>query len=423
LTQLGTFERRGAGTDAERRAALWLAGHLRQVGRSAEIEPFWCRPNWALAHVWHVALAIAGSLVSVGSPRIGGGLLVAAILCVILDERLGISPGRRLTPEHASQNVIVLQDAGVQNSVPAVHLIITANYDAGRAGWIYGNRLRVPFARLNSALGGRAPGWLAWLIIAMAWLLAIAILRLEGSRGTAIGVAQLVPTAALVVAAALLLEHGSSDFAPGASDNGSGVAVALALDAALATSPPRHARIELVLQGAGDACGIGLRRHLRRRRRELRASNAVILGVAAAGGGSPRWWLSDGPLVPLRYFAGLRRLCESLAHQRAVSGLEHVRGRGATPAFRARSAQLPAITIGALDERRLSPRSHQAADIPGRIDQAALDGVLQFGLMLVDEVDAFLRTRPSDRRHRVALRRPLAVLARRERKPADQLRA
>ena len=57
---LAAFARRGAGTDAERRAASWLAGELRESGREAVIEPFWCRPNWAFAHAWHVFLGARG---------------------------------------------------------------------------------------------------------------------------------------------------------------------------------------------------------------------------------------------------------------------------------------------------------------------------------------------------------------------------
>src|SRR5205807_5403029 len=98
VSALADFEQRGAGTDAERRAALWLQAEIGSADRQARLEPFWCRPNWALAHSWHIALALAGSLVSVSSPRVGGALLLVALLSVIADGAIGISPGRRLTP-------------------------------------------------------------------------------------------------------------------------------------------------------------------------------------------------------------------------------------------------------------------------------------------------------------------------------------
>jgi hypothetical protein len=41
-------------------------------GRSALLEPFWCRPNWALAHAWHALLGLAGGLVAVSDPTSAG---------------------------------------------------------------------------------------------------------------------------------------------------------------------------------------------------------------------------------------------------------------------------------------------------------------------------------------------------------------
>ena len=428
-TALASFEGRGAGTDVERRAAQWLAGQLEAAGRSVRIESFWCRPNWALAHSWHVLLALVGSLVAVSSPRVGGALVLVALISVIADERLGVSPGRRLTLEHASQNVVSeapvrAPGADQEGQEPGVHLIITANYDAGRSGFVYREAVRKPFARATAVFGRLGPiwlGWLGWLTVAMALLLVTAILRLGGDKGTTVGVLQFVGTVGLVLSLALLLEIASSTPTPAASDDGSGVAVALALAAALDAAPPRRLTVEVVLHGAGDGFGIGLRKHLRARRRTLTARNTVVLGVAAAGAGRPRWWASDGQLIAERYFKGLAQLCAQVATQDPTLKLAAHHGRGAAPAFRARTARLPAISIGCLDEAGLPPRSHRADDTPDALEGEALDAAVQFGLMLVDAVDAFLRDQPSGGRHRIALGRPLPVLAGSEREPPDQL--
>ncbi len=237
VTGLTRFDRRGAGTDSERRAALWLCGELQASGQDARLETFWCRPSWALAHAWHVGLGLAGSLVAVSHPSIGGALILVAILSVIADTVTGFSPGRRLTPERASQNVVVAGAADDER----VRLILTANYDAGRVGLAYRGRVRAACARLREVTGGLSPGWIGWLVIGLLWLLAVAILRLEGTRGTPAGIAQLVPTVALVIALAMLIELASADFGPAAGDNGTGVATALALaralDAGAAGSP------------------------------------------------------------------------------------------------------------------------------------------------------------------------------------------
>jgi hypothetical protein len=388
IASLASFEGRGAGTDAERRAAGWLTTQVSGSQRDVRLEPFWSRPNWALAHAWHSAIGLAGSLLSVSEPRVGGALVLVALLSLLADRAIGSSLGRRLTAERASQNVV-----SGRNDRQGVHLIITANYDVGRAGVVYRDRLRRAAARLASITGRAGPGWLGWLALALVWLVVVAVLRVDGYKGTAIEVAQLPPTVGLVLALALLLEQGTARFAPGANDNGSGVAAAIALARALDVSPPRRLDVEVVLQGAGDGGAIGLRRYLRTRRQTHRTSNTIVIGIAACGQGKPCWFQSDGTLVPVRYFTQLRRLAAGVAGESPHLDAGAGRGRGTTPALPARSRRLPAIAIGALDQLGLAPRSHQTADTPERLDTGSVDRVVEFGLALVDAIDAYLASR------------------------------
>jgi hypothetical protein len=387
VAELSRFGGRGAGSDAERRAANWLASELQAAGLDARVEPFWCRPNWALTHLWHVALALAGSLVAVSSPKVGGVLVVIALVSVVTDDLTGRSLGRRLSPERASQNVIT--GSNMAGGRP-VSLLLTANYDAGRTGLAYRTRARRAFVATNRRLGGAAPGWLGWITIAIVWLLAVAIARVGGARGSAISVLQLVPTVGLVLAVALLIELATSDRGPAANDNGSGVAAALALARALSTGPPRNLAVELVLTGAGDGDGIGLSRHVRSRRKTLKRANTVVLGLAASAGGEPRWWVSDGALVPRRYFASLRELCARVAGEETYLNAAPHSDRGTSPAQPGRAAGLPAITIGCRDGDGLAPRSHQRSDTADNVDASSLDELVNYGLLVVDAIDAYV---------------------------------
>jgi hypothetical protein len=394
---LAAFKGRGAGTDSERRAARWLTQQVGQGGRDARLETFWCRPNWALAHAWHCLLAVAGSLLMVAHATVGGVLVLVALLSVLADALAGRSLGRRLTPERASQNVVSPRPPGstprgtTPDGEPPVRLIVTANYDAGRTGIAYRDLLRTPVARLKRLAAGGAltPGWLGWLAVELLWLLAIAALRMTGAGGTALGILQLVPTAALVVELAVLLELAGSAFGPAAGDNASGVGVALALVRALDAAPPRNIGVELVLQGAGDGTMTGLGRHLRRRGRELQPRRTIVLGIAPCGAGDPCWWHSDGPLIPLRYLARLRAIGARVAAGAGRSAGAH-RGRGVSPALPARVRGLPALTIGCIDRRGLASHSHQPGDRPDALDPAAMDALLEFALLLVDEIDGDL---------------------------------
>jgi hypothetical protein len=386
VAALAGFTARGAGTDTERRAAAWLSRELQTGRRDAMLETFWSRPNWPLAAAWHTALALAGSLVSVASPKVGGAMILVAVLSLALDALTGVSLGRRLTFEHASQNVVSPPpDAG-----RPVRLIVTANYDAGRMGLVHRPALRTPAARLRAAVGAAALGWQAWLAIAFVWLLAIAIARDGGATSQGLAVAQLIPTAGLVLTLALLLELASSEFGPGAGDNASGVAVALALARALDFSPPRNLEVEVVLQGASDGSMMGLARYLRARRRKRAAANTIVIGVGACGAGDPCWWTSDGALLPLRFAPRLAGIVAAAVGPGTGLAARPHRGRGVSPAFAARLAGLPAITVGNLDERGLVPRSHLPSDLTGALADGAIDRMLELVLTVVDAIDADL---------------------------------
>lgn len=387
-SRLEGFKGRGAGTDAERRAAQWLAGELRASGRQVNTETFWCRPSWALAHFWHLALAVAGSLAALVSAPVGGALVLASLISVIADATLGISPGRRLTSERASQNV--LASPATSRDPASVTLILAANYDAGRAGLAYRDGIRRAAAAMRRATAGLTPGWLGWVAIADLWLLATATLRIAGHHSHVISVAQFPPTVALLVGLALLLELATADFGPAGGDNGTGVAVAMAIARALDGSPARNLNVELVLEGAGDQGQIGMRRYLRSRRRELGRANTVVLGVAACAGGAPRWWSSDGSLLPRHFTRQLRQLAKQVATDESYLQAAPHAGRGTTPALPARSRRLPALTIGCLDRSGIAPRSHQRTDTASAIETEALDAAVQFGLMLIDAIDTTL---------------------------------
>jgi hypothetical protein len=375
---LADYDRRGPGTDAERRAARWLARELWKQGHRVSVEPFWCRPNWALAHAWHVALALAGSLLAVSHPTVGAVLLAVALLSIAVDALGGASPGRRLTPEHASQNVVAAP-ATERTEAKPVRLIVTANYDVGRSALVYRDALRRPAAWLRRAAGPFALGWLGALSVAIIWLLATAVIRIALPHpGRALDVLQLIPSVALVLTEALLLEAAGAGYGDPAGDDATGTAIAIELVRALQSTPPRNLAPELLLQGAGTGQEIGIRRYLRAHKREVRRDNAVVLGIAPSGVGEPNYWRNDGRLIPIPYARRLRELADARPY----------RGRGGTPALPAAMSGVPAISIGALNQEGLVPRS------PDGVDPEALSSVLELARALVGAIDTALDPDP-----------------------------
>jgi hypothetical protein len=338
---LSTRGRRPAGSDAERRTAVWLSEQINanHAGRAAEIETFWCRPSWVTAQVSHILVAVGGSLLAPTQSKIGAALVVLALLCMVADWTLAISPGRLLSRERASQNVVSQAPEPRQ-----VTLVLTAGYDS---------------ARLNlDRNGSRLPGWLFWLVLVTAALLATTLVRVEQVRVPAVvAVLQTVATVLLVLAAGalLVLNHSNED--------GTGAATAIALARTLDVAPPANLGVELVLTGAASTYGLGLRRHLRARRRRMRATNTVVLGFGGgADAAAGAWYLaSDGPLVPLGLFRELRRLAAQ------TDLLTEQVGRGCSAALPARMRQLPALSLG-----------------------GDADALLSASLALVDGIDAYI---------------------------------
>ena len=137
----------------------------------------------------------------------------------------------------------------------------------------------------------------------------------------------------------------------------------------------------------------GLARHLRARRRQLSSRNAIVLGIGPCGGARPCWWTGDGNLLPLRYHGRLRDLAAAVAAaDQGLRAWAH-RGRGASPALPGRTAGIPAINLGCLDDQDLPARSHAPEDTADALDPQALDGLLQFALMLVEAIDSDLAAR------------------------------
>src|SRR3954447_13519492 len=134
VTGLTRLAPRGPGTDAERRAALWLTDVLRDdLGREVHSETVWVRPQRAVVLALHVTVGVAASVVAASAPAVGLGLALAALVSWCLDQLGWAHLGRRLTPARATQNLVSPPTASTASGRQRiVRLVITAAYDAPR---------------------------------------------------------------------------------------------------------------------------------------------------------------------------------------------------------------------------------------------------------------------------------------------------
>jgi hypothetical protein len=356
---------RAACTDAERRASVWLHDRLREDGREAWVETVWVRPQWPASVLLHAMLGVAASLASTAGALAIPALAVAALtlisFAVQLTGRTGLLP--LLVYRRATQ-LVVVEPADPD----AVALWITANVDAPRRGLVLRDRMRRLGARLR-------PGPLVWVAIALAGVVTACAARVAGADGTLVGALQFVPTLVLLLAATAALDISLSEVSPGASDDASGVALALALHDELSARPPDRLSPGLLLAGAGELFPLSLRAHLRAERPAAEAT--VILEIGPCGAGAPAWHTFHPQLA-----AAAASVTEPAGRRRRAN---RPTGTGA-----AHSLGLPAILVRALDASGISPRARTAADVPDALDDEAMETALDFCLALVDAVDAEL---------------------------------
>jgi peptidase M28-like protein len=343
--------RRAPGSDAERRSALHLERRLAELGRPVERQSIVVWPNWPPALALFAALSVVASVASVSMPKLGAALALAGALLTLVEGGLLLPTVRRLLGRRASQNVISWGDG----ARPGL-LLLVAHYDAGR-GHI---RLRPMF----------------WAQLAV---LACCLARLPGVEGLILTAVQFVPTAALVVAIALLVEVALAATPSSENDNASGVALALQLIERLGEERLEHFEIGVLFSGGQTALSAGMRGFLKRHRRQLARDRTIILNLDQVGSGELRYTRREGALFTLRSHAQLVAVCEAIAEDEEEAGAGVVVNREASDGFAARAAGLPALTITCRDARGRAP---------ARVEEVVLERAEGFCLELIRRLDA-----------------------------------
>jgi hypothetical protein len=390
VARLAQIAPRAAGSDGERRAAVWLRDELRARGREASLETIWVRPRWELAAALGITLALAGSIVSIWHAAAGLAVLGTAFLALAGEVSGRMRLLRRLLPERATQNVVSPPRSAAPTAAGRIRLVVTANVDAGRCGSIYADRWRGLHARLRALARGHLSAPLAAIVADVAALVAIAALRLSGTSGAGLSTVQFALIVPLVVALAALLDVALADVSPGANVNASGVAVAMALIVALEQTALRRLDVSLVLAGAGDHDALGFGSFVSSRRHAWRSTDTIVLALEPCGTGSARWLERDGALAGLRFHPRLRAAMATVASEERHLKARPLRAHGTSGAYPARRAGWPAIAVGCFDDLGRVPRALQSGDVADAVDPVALETALELCLAFVGRLDAEL---------------------------------
>ncbi|MFN8160962.1 MAG: M28 family peptidase [Solirubrobacterales bacterium] len=393
IEELCSFEGRGPGTDAERRAANWLAAGLRDAGRRVTVEPTYVHPQYALAIALHLAVAIAGSLIAaLLSPAAGFALVLLAAVSLYLDQSTRAYLLRRLLFRRASQNVV---SPGGRPEAP-VRVVLSAHYDAGRTGLVFGPR--------SVALAHRlAERWRLLLgpIRLLYWagvvpLLAISGLRMAGAGGAALSAVQLAPIALLLVAIALLVDITLSEVVPGACDNASGVAAVLSAAQDLDADPPAGLDLWVVLPGAEEANAQGMARFVAAHRDDLDPERTLFVNLDSVSYGEVHCERGEGAIVTYAMDSRLAEICAEVGEDTGI-GSRPLRHPFHTDALPARVRGYRAISLLGASDGVGAPYYHTHDDVPDNLDEVALTRATAFTVALVRAIaaDANLAPEPA----------------------------
>jgi hypothetical protein len=393
IRELCSFEERGPGTDAERRAANMLAGRLRATGRRADIEPFYCHPQYPVVHLIHALMGVAGSLIATIEPAAGFALVLLAAVSTYLDLNTRIYLVRSLLFRRISQNVV---SPGDRPEAPA-RLILIAHYDAARTGYIFSkasNRIRRLPERIRLGLGPfRLFFWLG-----LAPLLPILGARMAGVDATWLSALQAVPTIVLLVAAFLLIDIALSEIVPGAYDNASGVAAVLSAADELTARPPENLDVWILLAGSEESLCEGSRAFVRRRRKEFDRATTAFVNVDSVSYGQVAYEISQGAVISLPHDRQLIELCEALAAAQPPGEprARPIRHPLVDDALPPRVRRMRSITLRTTDsDGNLAPWYHTNDDVPERVDEAALTRATEFVIALARLIDRDAGRRPA----------------------------
>jgi peptidase M28-like protein len=385
IRELCSFEERGPGTDAERRAANMLTGRLRGIGRRAEIEPFYAHPQYPIVHLIHALMGVAGSLIATIQPAIGFALVLLAAASTYLDLNTRFYLVRSLLFHRISQNVV---SPGDRPDAPA-RLVLIAHYDAARTGYIFSkasDRIRRLPERVRLGLGPfRLFFW-----IGLAPLLPILGARMAGVDATWLSAVQAIPTVVLLVAAFLLIDIALSEIVPGAYDNASGVAAVLSAAEELTANPPENLDVWVLLAGSEESLCEGSRAFVRRRRKQFDRASTAFINVDSVSHGQVAYEVSQGAVISVPHDGQLIELCEALtaAQSPEEPSARPIRHPLLDDALPPRVRRMRSITLRTTDpEGNLAPWYHTHDDVPERVDEAALTRATDFVIGLARLID------------------------------------
>lgn len=374
LQELCKLPPRGSATESERQAAEWLGDRLQHLGYDVDTQRFRSpRHTLYAGPLMVMVLLLAAIWLLAGWPLIAAVLAVATLIPLI-GEMLGSRVNFNLIlPKRESQNVVAQMKPVDKPSSDPPDLVIVAHYDTQWGSWLFSPAFR-PFLRPF------------FLVTYAGLVLAVVGLVLRAVLGAAPWIEGMLTAATAIVSITglyLLLSLVTGRPVLGANDNGSGVAVALALADRWRAEGPTTLNPVFVFTGCEEVGLRGMHHYLAAARPK---PGTRFVNLDNVGGGTLRYLLGEGMLGYQRYDEEMLGVAERLgeSYMGKVAPLKNL--LLPTDALLAAKAGYKAITFLAAGEGEAIPHYHWHTDTLENVDPAVVQLTERFVMEFVGEL-------------------------------------
>lgn len=342
----------------ERGSAAFLERRLRATGaQDVAVHPYRGRGTYAWSH------AVAYGLGLWGARRGGVAGRVAALGGLVHLELDASGRAALLDPLLArGDGATVVGRVAPADGAPARRtFVVVAHHDAARTGLVWSPRVVEPGARRRLATRTMQP------LLALP-ALALALVAVGGRAGRVAG------GALNALGLLAMLDVGTSRTVPGANDNATGVAAALALAERVAADPLPDAELLVILPGGEESGMGGMRAFLRET--PLDPATTFVLGLDTLGSGTPIVLDAERSVTTHRYSPRDVELVLEGARRAGVAEPERWTLGGWTDPVLALHAGLRCTCLLSRDEKGHFGHYHHPSDLPEHVDAASFERCL-----------------------------------------------
>jgi Peptidase family M28 len=353
-------------SDGERQAADLIRRRFEAAGCAARVEQVPAYRSYAQPIGLLCAGAAASGLLAGRGRRAVGVLGGAAAAWGVVDDITGgrMLARRVLMRPRTTRNVVA--EAGDPDA--ARTLVVLVHHDAAPSGVVFGQYLeRWLVARhpeVVASMTSNPPMW--WPVIAGPALIGLgSLIRSNSLRRLGV--------CASALCAAALADIAFRPAVPGANDNLSGVAAALAVAAALRADPLAGLRVLFVSAGAEEALQQGIRGFARRHFGRLEPDRTWFLTLDTVGSGRLVMLEGEGPVRMHDYGAPFKALVAECARRAGVPVVRGLRSRNSTDGSVPHRHGFPTVTLVSVDDQKLIPHYHLYSDTPENVDYRCVE--------------------------------------------------